>query len=316
MKNVLITGGAGRVAEFIAAELADDYDVTLFDTVPLGDDRELIKDLNLPFVVGDLLSLGDCMRAITFAEADAIVHMGAVAGPRELVKPYRLQQRSGEDAAMVVNTMGTFYLLDAARRLGVKRFVAASTDWVLGHGGPISDKPFKVEYLPIDEEHPVRPENTYGLAKLLSEHEMETFARAYDMQTVALRFAWVDSSTAKDRPGGPGWRTEGESPEREPSQNGLAPGEAKPFQLYNYLDVRDAARICRLALEAKGLDPFEVFYVATDTFLAEETRTVSDRVYPALTEMAKDLTGHEGFVTVEKARKKLGFEPQSSWRKR
>lgn len=235
-KSVLIAGGTGRMAEFVAFELAAVYDVALFDARPVGDDRTRLAPLSLLFVKGTLLSLGDCMGTIAFSRSVTIVRRGAAAGPREHARPYRIQQRDDEDAGILVDTMGTFYLLDAARRPGVRKIVAASSDWMLGHGGPISTKPFKVEYLPIDEQHPVRPENSDGSAKWPTEYGLETFARAYDMQSVALRFAWADSKTAKNPPGCRARQSHGERPAIEPSQRGLRTGDVRPFPLYSYIE--------------------------------------------------------------------------------
>jgi len=302
-QHVLITGGAGGCARWAAAELRDKYDVTLFDRVT-PDQARTPWETDLPFVVGDLTSLADCMRAITLARAEAIVHLGAI--------PYNTERQPGqagvprlpEDETMRVNTMGTFYLMDAARRLGVKQVVMASTFYVLGLGFRISKKPFVVEYLPIDEEHPLRPEDTYSLSKVLDEEILAAFSRAYDIQTVALRLMGVDY------PHAPRHRFN-QTPEAKPGHVGGPIGTT-----YQYVDARDVALACRLALEANGLEPFEAFYLSTDTSLAEETRVVVERLYPDLRGMAANLHGYEGMISIEKARRKLGYEPRHSWRNR
>ena len=80
--NVLVTGGSGNVGRYAAAELRDKYQVTLFDRVTPNQAREP-WETDLPFVLGDLTSFGDCMRAISFAQADGIVHLGALPGPTD-----------------------------------------------------------------------------------------------------------------------------------------------------------------------------------------------------------------------------------------
>ena len=303
-QNVLITGGAGRCARYVAAELEGRYNVTLFDRVTPSQSR-IPWETKLPFVLGDLTNLGDCMRAIAHAKADAIIHLGAI--PYATEHALRMSSIPGlprlpEDETMRVNTMGTFYILDAARRLGVQKVVMASTFYVLGLGFRHSKDPFVVEYLPIDEEHPLRPEDTYSLSKLLGEEMLKAFGRAYGIQGIAFRLMGIDY------PDDPRHR-KNHVPEVTPNHVGGPIGTT-----YQYVDARDVAQACRLALEAEGLDLFEAFYLSTDTQLAEETRTVVERLYPDLREMAKNLHGYEGIISIEKARRKLGYEPKHSWR--
>ncbi len=302
VKNVMITGGAGNLARYVAEDLtAHGYQVTLFDRmspqqVPCPWETEL------PFVLGDLTSLVDCMRAITLARAEAIVHLGAIPYNTEHQPLQRSWSNLPEDETMRVNTMGTFYLMDAARRLGVKQVVMASTFYVLGLGFRISSKPYIVEYLPIDEQHPNTPEDTYSLSKMLDEEILQAFNRAYDIQTVALRLMGVDMP---HRP----THKMGQIPEAKPGWVGGPKGTT-----WQYVDARDVAQACRLSLEVKGLEGFEAFYLSTDTQLAEETRVAVERLYPDLKEMAANLKGYEGIISIEKARRKLGYEPKHSWR--
>lgn len=312
IRNVLITGGGGSLAEFVVQELRDKYQLTLFDQNHPRQHREHPWEIDLPFVLGDLTSFGDCMRAITLARAEAIVHLGAIPWNTELqpgkASPFRIVLP--EDETMRVNEMGTYYLVDAARRLGVKRVAFASSFYVLGLGFRITDKPFQVDYLPIDEEHPLRPEDTYSLSKVLGEEMLKAFSRAYGIQTIALRLQPIDHKTARGLPGGQGERAP-LHPEARPDWVGGPTGWT-----YQYVDVRDAALAFRLALEAEGLEEFEAFYIQTDTVLEEDTRAVVGRTCPDLKEMAANLHGKEGMISGQRAREKLGYEPQHSWRKK
>lgn len=308
-KHVLITGGAGEVARFVAEELRHTYQVTLFDIVsPLQSAYPWETDL--PFVMGDLTSLADCMRAISLSQAEGIVHLGAIRWATELQPGMSTRQNAPlpENETMRVNTMGTYYLLDAARRLGVKKVVFASTFYVLGLGNRISDQPFQVDYLPINEDHPCRPESTYGLSKLMNEEMLAAFSRAYDMQTVALRLSGVDNKTARGLPGGQGTTC----PRKLVPRPDWVGGPINTT--HQYVDVRDVALACRLSLEAQGLDPFEAFYIQTDSAYAEDTREVVEALYPDLRHLTANLQNTEGMITGQKAREKLGFIPQHSWR--
>ncbi|MDR2933069.1 MAG: NAD-dependent epimerase/dehydratase family protein, partial [Oscillospiraceae bacterium] len=80
--NVLITGGAGKLGRFVADELRKEHNVTLFDVLA-PDETPVPWETDLKFVKGDLTCLADCMRAITLAEADVIVHLGAIPNPTD-----------------------------------------------------------------------------------------------------------------------------------------------------------------------------------------------------------------------------------------
>ena len=203
-KNVLVTGAAGKLGNYVSEYLhKKGYNVTCTDVVlPKPDSR--IAKLKLPFVKGDLLDLGDIMKAIAMAQCGTIVHLGAIPFNVELQPPYDTTPKKGpscggvrsnyvmpEDNAMKINTMGTFYVMDAARRMGVKNVIAASSYYCYGLGMRISGVPFKPDYLPIDEKHPCTPEDTYSLSKHLGDEIMEAFCRAYDMNGIAMRLMGV-----------------------------------------------------------------------------------------------------------------------------
>ncbi|MDO8685346.1 MAG: NAD(P)-dependent oxidoreductase, partial [Clostridiales bacterium] len=118
-KKILITGGAGNSARFIAEEFTRiNYEVTLFDCItPMQAPVPWKTDLQ--FVKGDLLSLADCMRAITLSKADTIIHFGALTYSTDMQPGEHRTQTLPEDETMKVNVMGTYYIMDAARRLGV-----------------------------------------------------------------------------------------------------------------------------------------------------------------------------------------------------
>ncbi|MGH3630164.1 MAG: NAD-dependent epimerase/dehydratase family protein [Sciscionella sp.] len=303
-KRILVTGASGRLGGYVTPRLLEaGHDVTDFDSV----DHPVVDGPQAAFIKGDLTSLEDCLRALTYSEADTIVHLGALPGPREMIKGrpnWATYQRAPEDETMRVNTMGTYYLLDAARRLGmVKRVVMASSFYTLGLGNRISSDPFAVDYLPIDEDHPLRPEDSYGLSKVFGEELLRAYIRAYGITAVAFRLMGIhfphNDNSAKY----------GVTPESRPDHVG-----GPIVTTYQYVDARDVANACALAVEATGLDPFEPMYLSTDTVYNENTKDLAARVWPDLAEMAANIPGHDGVITDARARKKLGYEPQHSWR--
>ena len=216
--KVLVTGAAGRLGSFVVPALVEaGYRVTGFDKVPYPAGSPN-AELRVPFVQGDLTNLGDCMRAITTAQAEMIVSLGAIPGNSELQPPYakeydpefsetgaRFMQRMPEDLTMRVNTMGTYMLMDAARRVGsVRRVVHASSFFVLGLGFRLSGTPYIPPYLPMDENTPLEPEDSYSLSKVLGEEILKSFSRAYGIETVALRLMGVYYHNVEmSRPGTP-----------------------------------------------------------------------------------------------------------------
>jgi UDP-glucose 4-epimerase len=303
MANVLLTGASGRLGRYVSPRLQEaGHNVTEFDVVPQPETEN-----PAPFVRGDLTSLGDCLRALAYSQAEVIVHLGALPAPTELINRPRWVQRqqAPEDQTMRVNTMGTYYLLDAARRLGtVKQVVFASTFYTLGIGNRISDRPFEVDYLPIDEAHPLRPEDSYGISKVFGEELLQAFGRAYGFKSVAFRLMGVNFPHRDYS------QTYGSTPDSSPDHIG-----GPVVTTYQYVDARDVANATVLAIDARAdLDEFEPFYLTTDTTYTEDTTELVARIWPDLIDMAKDIQGTDGLITDAKARRKLGYTPQFSWR--
>ncbi|MDR2933070.1 MAG: NAD(P)-dependent oxidoreductase [Oscillospiraceae bacterium] len=300
-KNILITGGAGRLARYVAEELKGDNNVTLFDLVT-PDSTPTPWETDCKFVLGSLTDLGDCMRAITLSQAEVIIHLGAITHTTDQQPGKKMIQRRPEDTTMQVNVMGTYYLMDAARRIGtVKKVIFASSYYALGLGGRLSGAPYQVDYLPIDEDHPMRPEDTYALSKVLGEEIIEAYCRAYGFKAVAFRLMGVVY------------------PFREFETNVPVPPnpdfKGGPVRTtWQYSDCRDIAYACRLAMEKDLENDFEPFYIVTDSTYPNDTKEVVEKSLPDLKEMAKNIKEGEGLITDAKLRKMLGYKPRHSWR--
>jgi nucleoside-diphosphate-sugar epimerase len=318
-KNVLVTGSSGMLGNYVCPYLKEyGYNVCGFDVALQSPDSANAKS-GIPFVQGSLNSLGDCLRAIAFAQADVIVHLGAIRFNTELQPPYakeydtkivdgaRFVHRMPEDATMEINTMGTFYVMDAARRLGVKQIVLASSYFVLGIGFRLSGTSYEPAYLPMDEEHPLLPEDTYSLSKVLGEEICRAFVRAYDMHVVAMRLLGVyyhDNETSRNIN-----RFNVTVPAATPGDKGYLISST-----YQYVDARDIAVFVKLSIEASGLKPFEAFFMATDTTYNEPTSVIVPRRWPFLADKAKNIPGFEGIISIKKAERLLGYKPAYSWR--
>ena len=275
MSGVVVTGGAGKAGRAVVADLLEHgYDVVSVD---------LLRDPNLTEgqqLVADLTDYGETVDALK--GADAVVHLAAIPAPG--LKPDELTFR--------VNTTSTYNVFAAAQLLGLRRVVWASSETTLG-------LPFERElprYAPIDEEHPLLPESSYALSKVVSEEMARQFSRWSGTPHVGLRFSNV----------------------MEPHDYERFPGfwddvQLRRWNLWGYVDARDVAQSCRLALDA-DLSGAEAFIIAAaDTVMNRPSADLMAEAYPDV-----ELRGGVGefgtLLSIEKARRQLGYEPAFSWR--
>jgi len=306
MKTVLITGGAGNLGRLVANELAPDYRVVLFDRYP-PDKVAIPWDCEFPFLLGDQTIFEDCVRAISNAKPDVIVHNGAITHDSDIhdgkMNRPKFRMFQPEDNTMKINVMGTYYMMDAARRFGVKKIIFGSSFYVLGLGFRISKDPYQVEYLPIDENHPNRPEDTYSTSKVIGEEIVESFCRSYGMKGIAFRYMGIsypfrsytfDQDPLKDK------------------REGFVGGPIGTT--YQYSDGRDIAYATRLAIEKDLPSHFEPFYISTDNVFKGDTAPVVRALYPDIAHMADNIKGGDGIISDKKLRDTFGYVPKYSWK--
>ena len=277
--RIAVTGGNGKLGRHVVRRLTDDgHQVLTLDRAGERSPDLLVVDLrNYGQVVDALLGVDD--RHDGF---DAVVHLGAIPAPGIL-----------PDAATFENNMlSTYNVFQAARRAGIKKVVYASSETVLG-------LPFDIDppYIPVDEEYPPRPESTYSLVKRLEEQMAVEMTRwDPELSITGLRFSNVMDEADYAR---------------FPSFDEDA--TLRKWNLWGYIDGRDGAQAVARALE-NAKPGFEAFIIANaDTVMSRSSASLAAEVFPNV-KVTKDLGEHETMLSIDKARRLLGFEPEHTWR--
>lgn len=284
--KLLVTGGSGRLGQGTVAELVSHgHDVVNADRRQPVDLFETV-DANAyaaaKFIEVDLGDVGQVTGAM--AGCDGVIHLGAIPSPG----------RHPDEVVFRNNTGATFAVLHAAELLAVRKAVIASSLSALGTAW--APKPMTPVYAPVDEAHPLLNHDCYGLSKEVDERTAEMFHRRTGMQAVALRFSWVATPS-----------------EVRASDAGNEDEAAGARVLWSYVDLRDAALACRLAIEADGIGfaPFNV--TAADTTSRQPTEDLIRRYAPN-TEIRAAIPGTSTPFNLDRIRDRLGYEPRHSWR--
>jgi nucleoside-diphosphate-sugar epimerase len=285
MSTVAVTGSSGKLGRHVVAHLAEHgHRVIALDRVPAPASRAAA------FVRVDLTDFGQVTEALTHVDdvhdgIDAVVHLAAIPAPGLTTNA----------ATFSNNITATYNVFAAARRAGIRSVVWASSETVLG-------LPFEMPppYIPVDEEYHPRPESTYSLVKTLEEEMARQFCRWQpDLTMVGLRFSNVmDEQDYAEFPGFD------------------ADARARSWNLWGYIDGRDGAQAVRLALEhcARGTGGVEVFVIANaDTVMSRSSAELAAEVFPDVP-VTRALGEHETLLSIEKARRVLGYTPAHSWR--
>lgn len=277
--RIAVTGGSGKLGRSVVRRLNEDgHEVTNLDRIgPKSRGFTEIDLRNYGHVLDALLGVDDRHGGI-----DAVVHLAAIPAPG-----------LAPDAATFENNMlSTYNVFQATRRAAIRKLVYASSETVLG-------LPFDVDppYIPVDEEYPARPESTYSLVKHLEEQMAIQLTRwDPDLSIVALRFSNV---------------MDPEDYEAFPAFD--ADASLRKWNLWGYIDGRDGAQAVARALEY-DTPGFEAFIIANaDTVMQRSSASLAAEVFPAVT-ITKELGEHETMLSIDKAKRLLGFAPEHSWR--
>ncbi len=194
-------------------------------------------------------------------------------------------------ATFTRNTTMNFHVFHAATLLGVGRVVWASSETTLGL--PFDTPP---RYVPIDEAHYPFPTSTYALSKVVTETLAEQMAAWSGIPFVALRFSNI--MAIADYARFPSFQSD---------------AQARRWNLWSYIDLRDAAAACRLALSAPVTGANSYLIANADTVMERATSELLDEVFPGVP-VRSDISGNRSLFATDAARRDLGWEPRHSWR--
>ena len=277
MKKVVVTGGSGRLGQFVIRDLlANGYQVLSLDRVP---PREKL----CPSWLVDLRHGGDLFEALK--DAYGIIHLGA----------YQQPNLASDAETFSNNVSATYNVLRAAADTTATKVVIASSTAAFGF--IYATKLWAPDYLPLDENHPSKPQDSYGLSKVLGEQIADSIVTLHEDMTISsLRFPGVNFDLSyesfRDRWRNPRSRTSG---------------------FWTYIDARDAATTCRLALEAK-FKGHEVFIAsAPNNCMIQPTLELVTKYLPKGAKIKKITGTHWSCVDSAKARRLIGFKPQHVW---
>jgi UDP-glucose 4-epimerase len=281
--KVVITGAHGKVGRAATQALVDaghqvtatDLTRPVFERQPKGTPR---------YQMADLTDAGEAFAVVR--GADAVVHCAAIPEP------------SGNPPQVVfrTNLMATFNVLEAAVRFGVKRFVNISSETVPGFFFP--ERAFLPQYAPVDELHPIHPQDPYALTKYFGELLMDAAVERSDIRCISLRPSWVQNEDNYEQNLGPQVRDAAE----------LSPN------LWSYIDVYDLADAIVLATES-DLSGHEVFYIASpDNVGSRNFAEILHQYYGDQIELRPTSRPDASGISSEKAQRMLGWTPTRSWK--
>ena len=283
--KIVVTGGAGRLGQLTTKELV------AYGHEVLAIDKALIADPVCHSSIIDLSQAQEC--ANVFQGADAVIHLArrrfsyTSDGFEPALRTWKIPDVFGDAESFSYNVTISYNVVAAAFAAGVKKLVMGSSLTIYGFYYPARFA--APEYLPVDEAHPLSPQDPYSISKLAGERICDAFARRSDIQIASLRFAGISADL---------------------TQQNLFERRKNPLRwagpLWTYVDVRDAAVACRLAVEKdfSGHEPFNI--CAPNTIMTKATAELAKEYFPDV-KLRATVEGNWSGYACKKAREMLGF---------
>jgi nucleoside-diphosphate-sugar epimerase len=274
MTLAAVTGASGKAGRAVVRDLLQHgYDVRAIDVAAAP------VDLGVEVLITDLTDYGQAVQSLD--GCDTVVHLANIPAPG----------RKPDAVTFTTNTSMNYNVFTAAAHLRLDRVVWASSETTLGL--PFDTPP---RYAPIDEAHYPYPTTSYALSKVASETVAEQIAAWSGLPFIALRFSNIH--TVEDYANVPSY---------------WADPRSRHWNAWGYIDERDVALSCRLALTADVTGAVALIIAAADTIMDTPSADLLASVWPDV-EVRKELSGNETLLAIDKARAVIGFEPEHSWR--
>ncbi|WP_433050238.1 NAD-dependent epimerase/dehydratase family protein [Dactylosporangium sp. CS-033363] len=279
MSRIVVTGANGKTGRVVVADLLEHgHEVIATDAVgPAG--HLSIPELGVPLLVADLTEYGQAFEVLQGAEA--VVHLANIPAPGMYTPATTFNRNTAMNANVFL----------AAQAAGLGRVVWSSSETTLGL--PFDTPP---RYAPVDEEHFPLPTTTYALSKVVGETLAREISAWSGIPFVGLRLSNVH--VPADYAAVPGY---------------WADPHARKWNLWGYVDARDVAQACRLALTAPVEGATSYVIAAADTIMDRPSADLMREVFPGVP-VTRELGEFETLLAIGRARDVLGYAPAHSWR--
>ena len=292
-KRIFFTGGSGKAGKHAIQYLINkghkvlNVDMTPLDYPGVNNLMADITDSGQMFnAMSSYMSLEELDSGNGVQPFDAVVHFAAV--PRILIKP--------DNETFRVNTIGTYNVIEAAVKLGIKKIIIASSETT--YGICFSDGKTAPHSLPLEEDYDVDPMDSYGLSKVVNEKTARSFQRRSGFDIYALRIGNVIEPH--------------EYAELFP--NFFKNPETRRRNAFCYIDARDLGQIVDLCLQKDDLG-YQIFNAGNDENGAIiPTKELIEKFFPNVP-ITRELGEYEALFSNRKIREILGFKEEHNWQK-
>jgi nucleoside-diphosphate-sugar epimerase len=290
-RRVVVTGGSGKLGRATVKYLSDEgWEVISVDTrrpPTASEDGKSGLGGAYRLVEIDLEDMGAVLETfmtidMAYSGVDAVVHLAAIPSPGQ----------TNSSRQFRTNTMSTYNVLEACRKLRITNVVLASSETLIG----IPFDPHPPASLPITEEHERRPESAYSLSKLVGETLADQFCR-WDPQAKIISLRFSNVMLPAEYANFEGWQ---EDP------------MARYWNCWGYIDARDGGQSVSKALESRLKGHHQYLIAAEDTCMRKGNKELVEAAFPGV-KYEPTKGENDSLLSIEKAKKELGFAPKFKW---